>query len=273
MATTPRLPQSAAYWCLKQADLETEEICGLALKLDLQIDLPPMKRWAQIQKRGITISSVMVDMEDEKPYAPGYVDPAQWDFMDARLTTTIKYAADAGIKRMLVFSGYKVPGIHRDQAIKNVIKGFKRRVVKFAERAGIILCLEMLNTIGADETMEGHPLYLLDCTADTIAVVDGIASPNFMLAADLYHQAMMGQPSLTLASKHASRTGIVHTAGFQPHYNRNRCPLDAEGQKIDFPSIINELVEAGYTGSVCHEFLYRKSDPLHSLQAAIKLCS
>jgi hydroxypyruvate isomerase len=270
--TDRRLEHAAAHWCLQHTGpkLGTPAICDLAEKLGLQIDLAPQADWPLIYERGLKVSSVMADMGDFKPYQAGFANPAQWDYVAPRLTAMINAAADQGIKRVLVFTGYKTPGISRQQAFANVVDGFTRHVLGLAEQRDVILCLEMLNSIEADEQMQGHPLYLADRTTEALVTVMNLKSKHFKLAFDVYHQAVMGEDSLAKVEQCKGHIGLVHTAGFR--LSDNRCELHAENQTIQYRPIMDAIVASGYNGPVCHEFIYRLPDHEASLTAAIALC-
>jgi hydroxypyruvate isomerase len=59
--------------------------------------------------------------------------------------------------------------------------------------------------------------------------------------------------------------GHIHTAG-----NPGRGELD-NTQEINYPPIMQALVEIGYDGFVGHEFIPTR-DPLAGLTEAVKLC-
>lgn len=267
-----RFQHAVAHWCLKHtAGLDDQAICDVAEKLDLQVDLAPQESLDTIIGRGLTVSSVMADMgKDKKPYEPGFANPAEWDFVEGRLQTTIEAAAEKGITHVLVFSGYKTPGISRKNALQNVVNGFSRKTIPLAGKHGIVLCFETLNTVCADADMEGHPLYVCDRTTEALQVVNAINSPNFLLATDFYHQAIMGEDSLAKVGQLKGKHGIVHTAQFG---TPNRCELNHPNGRIDYPAIMTALASSGYNGRVVHEFKYY--DPTNyasSLEAAIALC-
>lgn len=267
-----RFQHAVAHWCLKYtANLDDSAICDVAEKLNLQVDLAPMESWSAISSRGLKMSSVMADMgEGKKPYQLGFSNPAEWDFVEQRLEATINAAADQGIDRVLVFSGYKTPGVARKQAFQNVVNGFSRKTLRTAEERKVVLCFETLNSICADDAMEGHPLYLCDRTTEALQVVNALKSPYFLLATDFYHQAVMGEDSIAKVEQLQGKHGIVHTAQFGAP---NRCELGNVGGRIDYPVIMKALATSGYAGRVVHEFKYSEgADYEANLSEAIRLC-
>jgi len=60
--------------------------------------------------------------------------------------------------------------------------------------------------------------------------------------------------------------GHYHTAG-----NPGRNELD-QNQEINYPAVMQAIVDTGYKGFVSHEFVPKQEDKLLALQQAIEVC-
>lgn len=276
-STTDRTNQhNVADWCLRYTGpkLGTSQICDVAEQLGLGIDLPPQEEWPEIRKRGIRIPCALPPMPGgKKPYELGFCDPSAWDAVEQAVGACIDAAADAGIPRVLVFTGFH-GSIPRLNALTNCVDGFTRATVKRAEEKKIVLVLEYLNTAGVDKEMTGHPGYLGDNLDEVAGIVRKINSPFLRLALDLYHVRMAGlqhSPAAAIA-RYRDVTDYIHTAGFHENPAETRCELNAPGQGIEYPGAMRMLKRTGYKGDVTHEFLFRMPDHAGSLRTAVEVC-
>ena len=269
---TRRFRHSIADWCVRYTGpkLGTPQICDLATKLNVGIDLPAQSEWAEIRRRNISIPCVLADMPPHKPYAQGFSNPAQWDAVEAALVETIQAAADHCIPNVLVFTGYQDPGIERSAAMTNCMNGFSRKTLALAEKCGVTLLLEFLNVTGVDAEMTGHPGYCGDNLLEVVDIVKRINSPWFKLALDLYHVVMAGGSAANAIAAHSAVTGYIHTAGVRD--TDTRCELHADGQKIPYAGAAKMLHMTGYQRWMCHEFLLREPDYEESFRRAIEIC-
>jgi hydroxypyruvate isomerase len=78
-------------------------------------------------------------------------------------------------------------------------------------------------------------------------------------------QIMEGDVIATIR-KHKNYIAHYHTGGVP-----GRHEID-DSQELYYPAIMKAIAETGFKGHVAQEFIPSKSDPLASLNAAIKLC-
>jgi len=82
---------------------------------------------------------------------------------------------------------------------------------------------------------------------------------------DIYHAQIMDGDHIRRIRELKEIIGHVHTAG-----NPGRGELD-DKQEINFPPIMQALLEIGYQGYVGQEFIPTR-DPLAGLKEAVALC-
>ncbi|HYC53111.1 MAG TPA: TIM barrel protein, partial [Gemmatimonadaceae bacterium] len=129
-----------------------------------------------------------------------------------------------------------------------------------AERHGVTLCMEMLNS------KVDHKDYHADRTAWAVEVVKGVASPRFRLLYDIYHmQVMEGDVIRTI------RENFQHIAHFHTGGVPGRNEID-DTQELNYPRIMTAIADLGYTGFVGQEFIPRRA-PLTSLREAYRICN
>jgi len=178
-------------------------------------------------------------------------------------TDAIDACAPFGTKRVIAFTGM-ADGLPADVGATNCVEGFKK-VLGLAERKGVTLCLEMLNTRADDHPMKGHPGYQGDHTEYCVDIIRRVGSPNLKLLFDIYHVQIMDGDVIRRIRKHKDVIGHIHTAG-----NPGRGELD-DAQEIQYPPIMRALLEVGYDGYVGQEFIPTR-DPLEGLKQAVSLC-
>jgi hydroxypyruvate isomerase len=107
----------------------------------------------------------------------------------------------------VVFSGNRA-GLSDGDGIANCISGL-RRVAPTAEKHGVTLCLEMLNS------KVDHKDYQADHTAWAVEVVKGVGSPRLKLLYDIYHmQIMEGESYATIRGQLAIHRATITRAAF-----------------------------------------------------------
>jgi hydroxypyruvate isomerase len=109
--------------------------------------------------------------------------------------------------------------------------------------------------------MKGHPGYQGDHTDYCIDIIKRVGSPNLKLL-DIYHVQIMDGD---IKPRQYRDYIHVHTAG-----NPGRGELDQK-QEINYPPIMETLLEIGYHGHVGQEFIPTR-DPLEGLRQAVALC-
>jgi hydroxypyruvate isomerase len=258
-----RINQSIVYWCFEKY-WDMDQACKVAKQLGCDsIELMSPKFFPTLQKHGIKCAIGTIDMTPDPPFAKGFNNPKYRDRVLTATREAIDACADFGTKNVICFTGYR-EGIPDDVGADNCVEGYKQ-IVGHAEKKGVTLCLEMLNSRVSSHPMKGHPGYQGDHTDYCIDIIKRVGSPNLKLLFDIYHVQIMDGDVISRIRQHKDYIGHVHTAG-----NPGRGELD-DKQEINFKPIMEALLEIGYKGHVGQEFIPTR-DPLEGLRQACALC-
>lgn len=267
-----RINQSIVQWCFSKF-WKTDEMAKIAVKLGCKsIELSPPKDWPILKKHGLTCAIASIDMAPDPPFIKGFNNPKYWDKVIAETKKSIDAAADFGCPNVIAFNGFKYRDatdpksgeISREEGAANCVKGFKK-VIGYAEKKGVTICLEMLNTRDDTHPMKGHPGYQGDDTEYCIDIINKVGSPRLKLLFDIYHVQIMNGDVIRRIHHHKNYLGHIHTAG-----NPGRGELNAK-QEINYPAVMQALLDVGYKGFVGQEFI-PVGDPLAGLKQAVALC-
>ncbi len=246
-------------WCWKPMD--TLVLAQHAKDIGLVgIEGIDKKYYPDVKKLGLGISLV-----GSHGFAKGPCNPENRDFVIKSLTEGIDLAADVGCKKVITFTGMKFEGMDRDKAIQDCLDTWKA-VLPHAEKKGITLVLEHLNSRDSSHPMKGHPGYFGDDVDFCVDLIKQVGSPNFKLLFDIYHVSIMNGDVIRRMRQHKDYIGHLHTAG-----NPGRCELD-ENQEINYPAIMKAALEIGYHDYVAHEFIPTWDDPILALRHACMVC-
>lgn len=213
---------------------------------------PELMRLAK--RHGLAVASMIGHMS----LTEGMNNPAEHDRIQDELRVSLELAAQHRIGGLICFSGNRRPGQSEADAIAATVAAL-RRAAPFAERHGVNLNLELLNS------KLDHPGYQCDHTAWGLAVVRQVNSPRVKLLYDIYHMQIMEGDVIRTIRDHSQWIGHFHTAG-----NPGRRDLDDE-QELNYAAICRAIAATGYPGYVGHEFT-PKADPLAALRAAFQVC-
>ena len=138
----------------------------------------------------------------------------------------------------------RVPAGHsREQAADFALDTFRRAMPVIVD-CGVRVCLEPLAAPEAD---------FLNSCAETIALLDRIDHPNFVLHLDVKAMSSEDEPIPELIGKHAGRAG---------HFHANDANRRGPGfGATDFRPIFRALNGAGYSGWVSVEVFDYSPDP------------
>jgi hydroxypyruvate isomerase len=273
-ATAGRIKQSVCFWCFNTAGekWDAEKTCQVARDLGCRsVELIGPESWDLLKKYGLTCAMAPNGMSGA-PFVKGYNNPKYHEELITRAKPLIDACSEAGFPSVIAFTGYKWRDaedpksgeISRDEGADNCVKGLKQ-LVAHAEKKGVNVCIEHLNTRDSSHPMKGHPGYQgddLDYVAD---IVRRVGSPRMKLLFDIYHVQIMNGDVIRRIEQNKDIIGHIHTAG-----NPGRGELD-DTQEIQYRPIMRKLVEIKYTGYVGQEFIPTR-DPLAGLREAVHLC-
>ena len=227
------------------------------------IELIEPKYFPLLKEAGLECAIGTIDMAPEPPFAQGFNNPKHRERVLKATRDAIDACSEYGYKNVICFTGMS-DGIPADVGASNCVEGFKQ-IIGHAEKKGVTLCLEMLNTRDTSHPMKGHPGYQGDHTEYCVDIINRVGSPHLKLLFDVYHVQIMDGDVIRRIRQHKDVIGHVHTAG-----NPGRGELD-DRQEIAYKPIMEALVEVGYKGYVGQEFIPTR-DPLAGLKQAVELC-
>ncbi len=263
-ANRGRIRQSVCRWCFeKHWDLDTT--CRVAAELGCHsVELVEPEHWPVLKKHGLICALTPAHM-----FIRGMNNPAHWDECLGALRKAIDASAAAGFPNVITFTGLADTtaqggsSVDPEEGIENCVAGYKK-VIGQAEKAGVNLCLEMLNS-RVDTFMIGVPGYQGDHTEYCVEIIRRVGSPRMKLLFDVFHVQIMDGDLIRRIHEHKDLIGHVHVAG-----NPGRGELD-DSQEINYPPVMKALVDVGYQGYVGQEFIPTR-DPAASLRQAVAVC-
>ena len=246
-------------WCWKPMD--TLVLAKHAKDIGLKgIEGIDRKHYKDVREMGLEISLV-----GSHGFAKGPCNPEFRDEVVAKLEEAIDVAAEVGCKKVITFTGMRFEGMDRDAAVRSCLDVWKRVLPK-AEKRGVTLVLEHLNSRDGSHPMKGHPGYFGDDVDFCVDLIRQVGSPHFKLLFDIYHVSIMNGDVIRRLRQHREFIGHLHTAG-----NPGRRELDDE-QEIFYPAVMKAVLEIGYHDFVAHEFIPTWDDPILALRHGVMVC-
>jgi hydroxypyruvate isomerase len=246
-------------WCFKPMD--TLELARHAKEIGLVgIEGIDRKHYADVRAMGLDISLV-----GSHGFSRGPCNPEYRDEVVAKLEDAIDVAAGVGCHKVITFTGMRFEGMDPDRAAADCVAVWKQVLPK-AERQGVTLVLEHLNSRDASHPMKGHPGYFGDDVDFCVRLIERVGSPHLKLLFDIYHVSIMNGDVIRRLRQHRDVIGHLHTAG-----NPGRGELD-DTQEINYPAVMRAVMEIGYHDFVAHEFIHTWDDPILALRHAAMVC-
>ena len=252
-----RINQSVCLWCFQP--MEVEELARAAAGMGLRsVELVDPKHWPLLKKHGLVCA-----ITSSHGFVRGLNHTEHHAECIEKLTSSIEATAEAGFPNVITFSGMRGQ-LDDEQGIKNTVEGLKK-VAGLAERKKVNLCLEPLNT-RVDVEMKGHPGYHCDRVEWAVEVCDRVGSDRVKILFDIYHVQIMQGDVIVRIRQFKDYIAHYHTAGVP-----GRNELD-DTQEINYPAVMQAIVDTGYKGYVGQEFIPRADDKIASLRHAAWLC-
>ena len=255
-----RIRQSVMGWCFNpMPTMELAKHCkDIGLVAMEGIDA---KHYPAVRELGLKISLV----SGGHGFRNGPCDPKNTETVINGIKKGIDLAADIGTKGVITFTGMKYKDMDPDKAAALCVETWKK-VIPHAEKKGINLVLEHLNSRDDSHPMKGHPGYFGDDVDFCADLVNKVGSKNFKLLFDVYHVQVMNGDVIRRIKQYKDIIGHYHTAG---------CPGRGEiddTQEINYPPILKTILETGYDGYLAQEFIPTWKNPIDSLRHAAEVC-
>lgn len=257
--TNGRIRQSVMGWCFNP--MPPVELAKHCKEMGLvAIEGINAKHYPAVRKLGLEISLV-----GSHGFAKGPVNPENHAECKKKLLESIDLAVEVKSPSVITFTGMTEKNIDKDQSAKNCVQLWKE-VIGYAEKQKINLVLEHLNSRDDSHPMKGHPGYFGDDVDFCVELIKQVGSPRMKLLFDAYHVQIMNGDVIRRLKTYQEYIGHYHTAG-----NPGRCELD-EKQEINYPAIMNAILETGYQGYVAQEFIPTWENKIRALKHAAKVC-
>jgi hydroxypyruvate isomerase len=251
--TKGRLKQSVSRWCY--AKIPMPEFCRAVKEMGLTaIDLLEEAEWPIVRDHGLVCSMAYAGGGTIRD---GLNVRANHDAIVKSFEEKIPKAAQFKIPNVITFFGNR-KGMSDAEATANCVDGLNR-VKKFAEDAGVTICVELLNS------KVDHKDYQGDRTPFGVEIVKAVNSPRVKLLYDAYHMQIMEGDLIRTFRANKDYIAHVHTGGVP-----GRHELDAT-QEVNWRAVATAMADSGFQGYVAHEFVPTR-DPLTSLREAVVLC-
>jgi hydroxypyruvate isomerase len=190
--------------------------------------------------------------------AVGLNDPGQHDRIEAELHASIDLAAEVGVPGLICFSGNRREGVSEEDSMAATVEGL-RRMAPYAEKRGVNLNMELLNT------KVDHPGYECDHSAWGLEVCRRVNSPNVKLLYDIYHMQIMEGDIIRTITENMQWIGHFHTAGVPGRHDFD------DTQELNYRGICRAISASGYEFYVGHEYK-PKGDVYDSLRRTFEIC-
>jgi hydroxypyruvate isomerase len=250
--TAGRIRQSVSRWCYGKIPID--DLCVAARAIGYSsVELLDEADWSVPRRHGLICA--MANGFGTIPVGFNRLD--QHDRLVAAAERMIPRAAAAGVPNIVCFSGNRA-GLSDGEGIANCVAGLKR-LAPVAERHGVTLCLELLNS------KVDHQDYHADHTAWGVQVVQGVGSPRVKLLYDIYHMQIMEGDVIATIRASAPHIAHFHTGGVP-----GRHEID-DTQELNYRRVMQAIADLGFTGYVGQEFVPAR-DPLTSMRQSFEIC-
>jgi len=246
-----KLRFSATEWSFFKSGLVPDDFYKRLVQIGIEaVEMTPEERWTPATKAGLKLLNIA---------APGMTSGLNrlenHDALLPAIAEMITDAGDNGIAQIIVFSGNRV-GQSDCQGKENCVVGL-RELAPLAERAGVILALEMLCT-------KDHADYQADRSFFGFDVAREIDSPAVKVLYDIYHMHCMGEDVAEDIRENLDLIAHIHVA---EEAKRSK-PVARGG--IDYATLFKSISAAGYSGYWGLEFI-PQGNPLDELKEAVDL--
>lgn len=254
-----RIRQSIMGWTFNP--MPTLELAALCKEIGLvAMEGVDAKFYPAIREMGLEIALV-----GSHGFAKGPFNPANHEEVEKRLREGIDAAVKFGATRVITFTGMREPGISDDAGARNCVEAWKR-VIPYAEKHRVELCLEHLNSRDGTHPMKGHPGYFGDDVERCIDLIRRVDSPSMKLLFDIYHVQIMHGDVIRRLRLYKDYISHIHTAGVP-----GRGELD-DTQEVQYPPIMRAILDIGFKGYVAQEFIPTWPDRALALRHAAGVC-
>jgi hydroxypyruvate isomerase len=253
-----RIKQSAYSWCFEP--MPAEQLIRACHRMGLPAMDVEEKDFPLLKQLGMKPTMI-----GSHGFVIGPLSRKNHPFCIEKLRRGIDLAVHWGSPHVITFTGMREKGVSDEEAARNCVDCWKQ-VIGYAEKKGINLCLEILNTRDASHPMKGHPGYFGNDVERCIDLIKQVGSPRMKLLFDVYHVQVMNGDVIRRIRQYKEYIGHYHIAGVP---GRNE---PDETQEINYPAVMRAILATGYAGYLSQEFIPTWPDKLAALRYAVRLC-
>jgi len=208
-----------------------------------------------ILKKKLKLTCVsLVGNKGVNPKGMGLCDPAERDGFLAEIRASLEAAKRFEAEQMVVLSGFKIPGMTREQQHASMVEGLKR-AHDIVASAGVTIVVEVINTLARIEPLnpkgDNHSRYFLDRSPEAFEMVREVGSPFVKILYDLYHVQIMEGNLIETIRANMAAIGHIHVADVPGRHE----PGTGE---IQFENVFRAIEAANYKGFLGMEYIPSK---------------
>lgn len=193
----------------------------------------------------------IVGNKSVNPIGMGLCDPRERDGFLAEIRASAEAAKRFETKRIVVLSGFRVPGMTREAQHESIVEGLKRahdivapsRVTMIVEPINTLAKIEPLNPKG-----DNHSRYFLDRSAEAFQIAAQVGSPFVKVLFDLYHVQIMEGNLIETIRTHIAQIDHFHVGDVPGRHE----PGTGE---IDHFNVFRAIYETGFDGFLGMEYI------------------
>ena len=185
------------------------------------------------EKANVKITNTVIGAPDGS-IGGGLTNPGNRETWLERARMTLDFNKEAGIGSTIVCTGNCVDGMTDEGMAVSVMEGLKP-TVEMAEKAGVTLLLEPLNT-----TCD-HPGYFLASSDRGAGICRALKSDRMRLLFDCYHMQIMEGDLVRHIGRNMDMIGHFHGAGVPGRH-------ELYHGETDYPFLLRQIDAFGYKG-------------------------
>jgi hydroxypyruvate isomerase len=185
------------------------------------------------------------------PKGMGLCDPKERAGFLSELKASTEAAKRFETTRLVVLTGFKVPGMTREAQRASVVEGLKRAHDVVAPN-GITIIVEPVNTLAPVEPLNpkgnNHADYFLDRTSEAFNIVREVGSPSIKILFDCYHVQIMEGYLIERIRKNIADIGHFHVGDVPDRHE----PGTGE---INYSNVFRAIHDTGFADFVAMEYV------------------
>jgi hydroxypyruvate isomerase len=193
----------------------------------------------------------IVGNKSVNPVGMGLCDPKEREGFLAEIRASAAAAQRYETRRIVVLSGFRVPGMTREAQRASIVEGLKR-AHDIVAPLGVTMIVEPINTLAKIEPLnpkgDNHSRYFLDKPTEAFQIAAAVNSPFVKILYDLYHAQIMEGNLIETIRANIARIDHFHVGDVPGRHE----PGTGE---IDHLNVFRAILQAGYEGYLGMEYI------------------